>query len=240
MRSSFLILFLVSAAMLNGQNSPDLFFTLQHRDMLSVSPDELDKAEELNDLHRLYRGKWVEQYYRTEIRLVDGEKFKSAFGADAKLTEEQKDLLLSANAGNEIEINVSYLPKNNLIDNPTRVMSYTYNVTPDVFAEFKGGDEAFDQYIKNTLTSKLSEEEKKKLSIGIIAFSVSEQGKVSDVSLTKSTTDEKLDTAILECFNSMPNWEPARNADGSLTAHPMVFYVSNMQGHCDIPRIEEQ
>ena len=61
----------------------------------------------------------------------------------------------------------------------------------------------------------------------VITFTVSESGKITKAKVSETSTDPVMDIFLLEVISKMPNWVPARNADGVNISQDFVFTLGN-------------
>lgn len=89
-----------------------------------------------------------------------------------------------------------------------------YNETDTIFvpdkpAEFVGGQEAFNRYIKKKFSYSIEAVEKRGVTGKVIVlFTIDETGKVKDAKIHKSL-EPSLDEAVLKFAQTMPDWIPA-------------------------------
>lgn len=212
-----------------GQN---VFYVFIDRPALSVSQSELKEAETFDDIHSRFRDEWVAEYLSTEIAVSNDGQTAAVPGEDDQVTTAQKKLLLKAPVGASLTVSAQYIPKNNLKDNPPREMDFTYEVVPAVSATFKGGETASDQYLQQSLFSKLDTTQENQLKIARAEFDVLEDGSIANIELTESCEDSKIDKLILQSLRNMPNWIPAKQVDGKAVNQRIKVVLSNTMGNC--------
>ena len=114
----------------------------------SIDRNQLDQANTLVELHKIYKEDWVDRYHSVEISTrIDGQLVKK-IGQTNLLTPEQKDIMSRADNGSEISVLVKYLPKNNLSSNVEREMSFKFKIDPEKGARFSKGDQELREYLK--------------------------------------------------------------------------------------------
>lgn len=228
----FTILLLQIGMSSSAQDMTHLFLD---RSMMSVSQSELEEAITLTDIHSRYNTDWVATYISTKITVSKNGKSVSAAGANHQLNKEQKNILENAAVGSEVQLKVSYLPKNNLSHNTVKEMNYSYKVVPAVSAQFPEGEEVQKSYIHNSLIAKLDAEQIDFLRIGQIDFAISTTGEIVDVTVFKSSGDEVIDAILVNAIREMPQWKPALKSDGTRVKQPIEFYISNNRSLCLLP-----
>ena len=95
-----------------------------------------------------------------------------------------------------------------------RTIHFTVTVIPDEEATYPGGSKDLRLFIKKNTIDKISEKSSTQTQQGKVKFTVNEAGKVSDVQLSQSSGDHKIDKLLLETINKMPKWIPARDFNG--------------------------
>lgn len=92
-------------------------------------------------------------------------------------------------------------------------------------AEFPGGEEAYEQYIKEHMQYPPEALKKDIQGRVIVSFTVDESGKIKDAKVIRSI-HPLIDTEALRLIKNMPNWEPATvNGKAISTKHilPVMF-----------------
>lgn len=117
-------------------------------------------------------------------------------------------------------------------ENAEGLAEETTDETPDYrlySAEFKGGTEAFYNYVKKNL---LYPEKLKRLGISgtvLLSYVVNEEGKVTDVKVIRSV-NETLDREAVKVLENSPHWLPATMAGKSVKMRmqiPISFVLEN-------------
>ena len=231
MKNSIAILFLVfllSASFAQVTVQPELSFDVQPTYTRSVLMAALNTAETLKDFCTGYPSEWMDNYVSVEISTSKNGKTIKADGINEILTREQSSLLKSAELGDDITVYVVYKNKNavtNFMD--MRTMNFTMTVTPEVEAQYVGGNEKLKKYMKENVLDKL---EGKEVQATRVHFTVNEKGMIVNAFITESSDDPNINELLLSVVNKMPNWKPAQNVKGVKVKQSFVLSVGNMAG----------
>lgn len=156
----------------------------------------------------------------TEITATANGKTLTAQSNSEKLSAEQKTLLASATPGADITVKLRFMYKDKrkdaygkrdyAIEGSTKL-----TLLPQVEAQFPGGWEELSAYFADRVIYKLPEVSlKERVERAIVKFTVTEDGKVVDARLERSSGDEAVDQLLMQALYSMPQWQPAVNAKG--------------------------
>ena len=190
-------------------------FVVQGRYQHPVLEEKIRQARNLSDIIPYYPSGWISQYESVVLSTVTDDKTLAAVGSDDKLTPEQLALLQSAGLGTEIAIEIQYRYFNDITRQfEDRQLSYSSTIVPETEAEFPGGDERLTQYVKGNAIDRLSEVNMASLQQTVVRFTVDEQGGVANAEVSQSSGDPEVDKMFLEAIDDMPEWQPARDAEG--------------------------
>jgi hypothetical protein len=206
---------------------------------ISISKENLKKAQTLIDLDKNYKSSWVSEYISVEILVSYKSEILSAVGENEILSQEQKDLMLHADSNTDIKIKVRYIPENNLTQNDTQLNDFIVIVNPDEAAKYPGGEQKMLKYLKENAIDEIPNGSFKNYDFAAVKFTINEEGEVSRVHLFDMTPyrtpkDEAIDALLLETIRKMPCWKPAEYADGFKVKQEYVFSVGNHE-NCIVP-----
>ena len=196
---------------------------------LSVSKSILEDANTLMDLNCNFNPSWVKEYISVEIINIHKGVMQKAKSENATLTEEQKKQMNSADVTEEISINIQYIPENNLSKNDPKEMNFSFLVNPEIKASYPGGKEAMNQYLKTQTVDKIANTNKIGDHIGIVKFTVTTDGSISNIHLSEPSRDESIDQILLDAISNMSKWTPASYSDGTKIAQEFAFMVGNLE-----------
>ncbi len=213
-----------------AQNSLDNNFSYEVNTVytpLSISKENLSKAQSISDLNSYYKNSWVRTFLSVEILATNNGKLKKAVTKDDTLSQEQKELMKKADAGTDISVHVYYMPENTLSHNDPKEFDFSFIVNPEKEAEYEGGSERLQKYLKEQVMDKISEDVYREYALSAVKFTITEEGEVTNVHVSQSSDDEKTDDILLEAVTKMPCWKPAEYDNGTKVKQDCVFTVGD-------------
>ncbi|MCZ8286338.1 MAG: hypothetical protein O9353_12870, partial [Bacteroidia bacterium] len=66
-----------------------------------------------------------------------------------------------------------------------------------------------------------------KLSRAVLKFTVNEYGKITDVSMSNTSTDPFIDTLLIDAAYHLPTWTAAKNAKGQRVKQHFTFSLGS-------------
>ena len=194
---------------------------------LSISRSTLNNADSIGHLNRFYKTSWIKEFLQVEIQSTHHGIVQSAFAKNDKLTAQQKKLMQTADYGTEIIIKVDYIPENNLKHNDPKEIKFKFLVDPESSAEFYGGNEALQAYLKENAINRIPIETFKDYLLAIVQFTINEDGEVENPYVFQSSNVDWVDDILLKATKSMPCWKPATYANGTTSKQKFAFYLGN-------------
>lgn len=202
--------------------------------MMSGKPivkEQLRQVHTLKDINPGYPASWISEYLEVEISLIaHDDTQKSVIGPSDILNDEQLDLIQSAQVGTDIKVGVKYRQKDAMKDHTTKSMIFTYTVVPDNEAKYNGGHDAMVAYLQESASAQKSLEALKEVELLVVKFTIDETGKTTDVIVSQSTAAKDVDNTIVNVMETMPEWNPASNADGTKVAQTFELNIGRMIG----------
>ncbi len=213
MRTTTLILLLILAQLLGqAQVKERLFYQITVDHMDPIEQGKLLKAKTLEDVIQYFPTSWIGVYEKTEV--IKHSRFDRvvATGKDFNLSEEQTELLKSANLEDFITIKV-YAKSMNSTSNTIEphVIERTLGVVPDSKAWYEGGHDATKAYLREAVINKMTTAQYNALNKAEVQFYINEKGKAEAIRFDTSSGDKAVDALILEALKNMPAWHPAIN-----------------------------
>ena len=221
-----LILLLLTFPSFSQGLSFDIFGTLTNPyadPYLIVTLDSLEEAKTINDLSRGYRSSWVERFNAVEVSSSCTDGSKKAISTSDSLTPEQLAIFRMAETGCKVDVDIDYIPANNLKDNPPRKMNYSFKMIPIFEAKFSSGYQGLRTYLQEKVIDKIEKTRFEQIKLATVKFNISEEGKVTDAHISETSKDEQIDTLMLEAICALPNWSPAKNAEGQNITQEFEF-----------------
>jgi hypothetical protein len=136
------------------------------------------------------------------------------------LTNEQKSILKAADPGSDIHIKIRFKYKNqgtiSYYDlGQEKEGDYTVTVTPATDAEYPGGFNEITNYILKNFFSKIPDNSSfYRNPIPVVRFLINEDGHLSNIRISRTSTDSKVDKLLIDVISKMPEWKAAKNAEG--------------------------
>ncbi len=164
------------------------------------------------------------EYVTVGIAVKSKGKVVNAQSSGNKLSAEQKQLILSADLGSDIGINIQFRHKDpykkNLATGDLVTGWTTITVVPHSEAEYPGGYTGAATYLSKNLIKKMPEKEPQVT----VTFTITEEGKIVDAKLTNMRPDPKAEKLLQETIAKMPAWKPAKNSKGEKVKQEFNFH----------------
>lgn len=196
---------------------------------LSISKEQLDKAETLMDLNAQYKPSWIKKYYSVKLWAKQGGKLKKVVGKNAFLTLKQKNLLQQADVGTDIMVEVDYLPNNTLKHNEPKTINFSFLVNPETSAMYAGGDDGLKAYLKTHAMDKIQVLDFDKTRLAVVKFAIDENGEVQHAAIVETSKNKTVDALLIAAIAQMPKWQPAQYANGMAVKQEFVLTVGNLE-----------
>lgn len=201
----------------HGQLSSDFNFQFdvnRIHESLSLSKTHIETATEITDLNQYFKPDYVRDYKHISISAkIDGKK-RSETSPTKSLTDNQKELLMSADANTDIQVSITYLPENNLKNNELKNFEYSFKIYPEQEAHFGGGQKMLHKYLDEKAFQQLTKEDFKIYQLTVLTFGITSDGKVVDVDVMTSSGNDSIDQLLTDALCQMPDWIPAQYANG--------------------------
>ena len=199
------------------------------RPYFTVDRTELQTARTLSDLNRHYHPEWVRESRSVTLRTCEEGVWYATPGRAATLTPDQRTRLAAADAGSEVEFRISYLPENNLRDNPLREEKFSFVVEPTREARFPGPAAELKTYLKQRAADRVPPGTFQGYDLAAVKFTVTTAGEVVNAHIFESSRNPAVDAVLLAAVRDMPRWEPARYADGTPAPREMALVMGNLE-----------
>jgi TonB family protein len=209
--------------------SQDLDFEIHGKYSHPITRETIATARSMSDIIPYYPASWIKNYISVEIVTTRDGLSVMAGGTNDTLSEEQIEILNSAELGTEIVINIQYQSENSLTrDIENGKVHYSATVIPESEAEYPDGYQQLTQYLKENAIDKISAEDSKKLQQAVVSFTINEEGEIANAQISKTSGDPETDQLLLEVVNKMPKWRPAENSAGIKVKQEFEFSVGNV------------
>ena len=196
---------------------------------VSIQENKLAEINTLQDLDKRYPASWIKEYFTVEISAFkNGTKLK-ALGNNDVLTQEQKELIQSADRNRDIAISITYLPNNSLKNNTAKQYDFEVTVMPVKNASYAEGAEQLTQYLRNNCIVNIDAGSFTGYDLTAIKFTVTEQGHIKDIKVAMPSKDAKIDEMLVAAISKMPTWKPAEFSNGLKIKQGFVLTIGNME-----------
>lgn len=235
MKNNFLSLILLILAVPYFASSQDSSTDEQHYGVhkvyppISITKEKLYEASTLLDLNRLYKSSWIREYISVEISTTFQGRLRKAKSENDTLSQVQKDNMLKADLGTDISVIVKYMPENTLVHNDIKEMNFTIAIDPESDAEYPGGQQVLDQYLKENIINEMPDGIFRQHQLAAVKFSINEEGEIINPHVFWSSDDEKIDNLLLETIRKMPFWKPAAYTNGIKVKQEYVLAVGDLE-----------
>lgn len=220
-----IILFSFSLGVCLSQN---ISYAIKATDIRGVSKQKLSQARTLNDIRPGYASPMMEGYTSTEVSVTTNGKVSKAVGSNATLTAGQQSLLRMADIGSNISIEIGYIDQHPVTLFPdVQHIEYEVEVMSGVEASFPGGYQDLSSYLEKKAMNIITERISNIRQGAVIHFTINESGNVVKARVAQSSTIPEMDSILLNVINNMPQWHPAKNAEGKEIPQEFELIVGN-------------
>jgi hypothetical protein len=225
----FLLLFLIGHAS-NSFAQNDLKFEINKvLPFVFIQENKLAEINTLQDLDKRYPASWVKEYMSVEISAFKNGIKTKASGINDILTQEQKELIQSADRNRDISINITYLPNNSLKNNTAKQYAFEVTVMPIKNASYAESAEQLTQYLQNNCIVNIEAGSFTGYDLTAIKFAVSDQGHIRDIKVVMPSKDAKIDEMLIAVISKMPTWKPAEYSNGLKVKQDFILTIGNME-----------
>lgn len=177
-------------------------------------------------------------YLSVNITSTHHGKTLTAHSSNDQLSPDQKRILATADLNTEISIKVKFKYKdltNNASGHEPKIIEGNVSVTvvPETEAQFPGGYTELRNQLTKTVMSKLPSGGAAesiyadKIARSVVKFTVNEEGKIIDVSISNTSTDSFLDILLIDAVYHLRTWKPAKNAKGQTVKQQFNFSMGS-------------
>jgi hypothetical protein len=196
---------------------------------VSIQENKLAEINTLQDLDKRYPASWVKKYMSVEISAFKNGIKTKASGISDILTQEQKELIQSADRNRDISINIIYLPNNSLKNNTAKQYDFEVTVMPIKNAGYAESAEQLTQYLRNNGIVNIEVGSFTGYDLTAIKFTVTEQGHIRDIKVVMPSKDAKIDEMLIAALSKMPTWKPAEYSNGLKVKQDFILTIGNME-----------
>lgn len=136
-------------------------------------------------------------------------------GSDIMLTDAQLQLLQSTKYSDDIRLIASCKGRHKNVRKDEYDLTYFITVVPEREATYPGGEDVLIAHLRENSMKAISIVREDRLEPGMIYFTVTTMGTISDVELTGTSGYDAVDKKMVELITNMPGkWQPAENHMG--------------------------
>lgn len=207
---------------------------------LTITQQQVEDAHRLADLNNeanaldlYFKPSWIRSYVSVEIVAIHQGKQRKAVGKNDILTQEQKEIILHADAGTPIAAHIQYFPENTLSHNDVKSLDFEVNVKPIQDARYPDGQQKLKAYLASNAIDKIPEGSFQPADFAAVQFTINASGDVVDAKVFESAFQlhphDKANAILLEAVRQMPSWEPAEFCKGTTISQNYVFVAGNLE-----------
>lgn len=206
--------------------SDALFYSVVRKHFISYTKAELQDAKNINALIPNYPSNWIDEYKHVTMTFVRKGKEEKIVTPDNKLTATQQEMLKSMDVNDYVTIEVKYWTRNVVTNEPENGgLRMSIGIIPTTEAYYTEGYEELITYLTKNSQDDIRALKLKKVPDAQVEFTINEEGKAIDAKLIKSTQNEKVDELLLELIESMPDWKPALDENGTSISQKFEFRI---------------
>lgn len=194
---------------------------------LSITSEMLSEAKTIIDINPYYKSDWIAEYISVSLITIQNGKTILSSSQNDTLSQKQKDQIYAADTASEIKMKVSYIPKNNLKDNESRLIDFSFIIDAEQEAYFPKGTEELRTYISNNAIKYIPDTLIRGYALAAIKFSIDKDGSVVDPFVFESSGDKKIDDLLKEVICNMSDWNPAQHNNGTKVRQDFVLTIGN-------------
>jgi hypothetical protein len=208
----------------------DFFMSLGPR-FNGIKKEKLNNARSFADFIGDAHVQRIVSYKSLEVVLLEDNKQTSTkeITDSGVFSPAQLALLQSFDYSTNLLVRADYKEKN--ID--TDVVEDSYwtphlTIVPETQASYLSGDDGIIRYLDLHSKDETISIEKDKLKPGIIYFTITKEGIISDTKLVSSCGFPKVDNKLTELISNLPEkWQPASNVNGENVEQILVLSFGN-------------
>lgn len=206
--------------------SIDFIYAVDHRFVTTITRENLRKAQSIIDLIPTEATTGLSDYREVKVDLIPNYNMTALQGENEFLTSAQLELLGTADYSSNFYFE-SHCKNMGAESGALEDYHLVYYVTvvPEQTATYPGGMEALAQYLRENSEKELSWVQWNSLRPGQITFTVTKEGKISNVEMTSTCGTLVLDNHLTNLiWNTPQDWTPARNHKGEPVDQELVFF----------------
>ena len=212
-------------------SSGEMYFYINNNSRSNISKQDLKDAAFINDIDSNFPLSWISNYVSVEMTVSNQNTKRTAIGTSNLFTLEQKELLVSTVASDEVFIRVNHKMENAATgEMEDRHIDLNLTIVPEVEAEYINGNKELTDYLKVKSTERIPLDNRRLSKPMSVKFIVDKKGHVVEVRIIESSGNQNFDDVIVDLVNEMPNWNAAENGKGIKVEQEINITIN--QGGC--------
>jgi hypothetical protein len=206
--------------------NPIFFYDVSPRFINTITKEKLDQAKTILEVvPKKPRNKGIVSLRDVKIKILSEENKRFEKGSGNTLNAAQVSLLQATDYSTNFCIEAFSKQKNpNSGELEEQCFVYYMTVVPEKKAEFKKGHTALLEYLKENSQEKITHVTKDRLKSGKLYFTVTKEGRISNVKLDATSGYSGIDKKMFKLIENLPGeWEPATNSKGEKVDQKLVF-----------------
>jgi hypothetical protein len=207
------------------QLNPNFYYNVQSRFNATISKEKLQNAKSIIDILPKEATELMEMYQNVTVTILHNDGEISKIGKNEVLNNAQINLLQSTDYSTSFYIKADCKTKNQIGEIENYDLFYHMTIVPEVEAKFGYGQDALIDYLKVNSKAQTTIIRKEKLKPGQVNFTVTKEGKITNVILESTSGYPSIDETLVDLITNMPKiWIPATNSKGEKVEQDLVFF----------------
>ena len=207
------------------QAAPEFIYDIDCKYGTSITREKLHQAKSVQDILP-QKADWSTYPIHTlHVTLLHDSTETSELGENLVLTQAQTQLLRSTDYSDSFRLKGKCQGKHK--DVPDREdfdLTYYITVTPEIEAQYHGGEEALIDHLRENSISERAIVNADQLERGEVIFTVSKNGTVENVELASTSGYPSIDRLMVKLITGLSGkWKPAENTKGEKVEQELVF-----------------
>jgi hypothetical protein len=208
---------------------PELVYKVESRFMTRVTKETVQNATSILDIFPEKATENLSRYKQVTVGLLTEDGEVTIMGENELLNPAQISLLRSTDYSSNFFLRSACkitTPEGNLQHYD---LVYYMTIVPEKEASYTPGHEALVEYLKENTKEETVVITREGLKPGRVNFTVTKEGRVSNVYLDSTSGYPAVDKKLIELVEEMPGtWSPATNAEGEAVKQELVFFFGLM------------
>lgn len=207
------------------QVNPDFVYNVGSRFRATITKEKLLSAKTIVDLVPNGATEGLDSFQDVKISALRKDGERNEIGINTELNSAQIKLLESFDYSTNFYIEADCKHKNPETGEIERYhFVYYVTIVPENEAEYKDGQLALMNYLKENSWEETVTTKKEHLKPGRVLFTVTQSGKIANVKLESTSGYTTIDKKMIKLIKALPGeWIPATNSNGEKVSQELVF-----------------